>query len=213
MPAQGCVAHDPAWVMVLKLEPEPSGSTSSSESRLLQQVQRGSRGAAEALFERYGSWLRRWARGRLPQRVRGSLDTSDVVQDTLRYTFTRLDWFESKRASSLRAYLRRVAENRIRDELRRATRRRDAIAPDQPLRASEDGAPQLRRLVDDEAWRRYLDGLQHLRPRDRRLIAGRVELGYNYRQLALLERLPSTDAARMALRRALIRLGDVMAPP
>ena len=88
-----------------------------------------------------------------------------------------------------------------------------ASAPEQPLRASDDGAPQLRRLVDDEAWRRYLDGLQHLRPRDRRLIAGRVELGYNYRQLALLERLPSTDAARMALRRALIRLGDVMAPP
>ena len=46
---------------------------------------------------------------------------------------------------------RYVTENRIRDELRRVTRRRDAIAPEQPVRASEDGAPQLRRLVDDEA--------------------------------------------------------------
>ena len=206
--------------MVMVLKPEPSStapgetaSASSSESRLLEQVRRGNRGAAEALFERYGSWLRRWVRGRLPQRARGSLDTSDVVQEALSYTFTRLDWFESKRASALRAYLRRVAENRIRDELRRATRRRHAIAPEQRVRMSDDGAPQLRRLVDDESWRRYVDGLQRLRSRDRRLIAGRFELGYNYRQLALVERMPSPDAARMALRRALTRLGAVMSDP
>ena len=49
---------------------------------------------------------------------------------------------KSKRSIAQRAYLRRVAENRIRDELRRATRRRDTIAPEQPLRASDDGAPQ-----------------------------------------------------------------------
>ena len=204
--------------MVLKPQtastaPCDTASMSSSESRLLEQVRQGSRGAAEALFERYGSWLRRLTRGRLPRRARGSLDTSDVVQEALSYTFTRLDWFESKRASALRAYLRRVAENRIRDELRRATRRRHAIAPEQRVRMSDEGAPQLRRLIDDEAWRRYVDGLRCLSPRDRRLIAGRVELGYNYRQLALVERMPSPDAARMALRRALIRLSDVMSDP
>ena len=194
-------------------EPAPAGSASSSESRLLERVRQGSHRAAEVLFERYGSWLRRWMRGRLPRRVRGSVDTSDIVQQALGYTFTRLDWFESKRGSAMRAYLRRVAENRIRDELRRATRRRDAIAPDQAVRASEDGAPQLRQLVEGDAWRRYLDGLRRMRPRDRRLVVGRVELGYNYRQLALLERLPSPDAARMALRRALVQLGALMAEP
>ena len=192
-------------------QPAPAGSTSSSESRLLERVRQGSQRAAEVLFERYGSWLRRWTRGRLPRRVRGSVDTSDIVQQALGYTFTRLDWFESKRGSAMRAYLRRVAENRIRDELRRATRRRDAIAPEQAVRASEDGAPQLRQLVEGDAWRRYLDGLRRMRPRDRRLVVGRVELGYNYRQLALLERLPSPDAARMALRRALVQLGALMA--
>ena len=200
--------------MVLKHEPKSDpGSTSSSESRLLEQVRQGSHGAAEALFERYRSWLRRWTRGRLPRHGRGSVDTSDVVQETLGYTFTRLDWFESKRGSAMRAYLRRVAENRIRDELRRATRRRAAIAREQPLRAPEDDAPQLRRLFEDDAWGRYLDGLRRLRPRDRRLIVGHIELGYNYQQLALLERLPSPDAARMALRRAVIRLGGVIADP
>ena len=207
--------------MVLKPEPPsvkpggpaPAGSTSSSESRLLERMRQGSHRAAEALFQRYGSWLRRWTRGRLPRRVRGSVDTSDIVQQALGYTFSRLDWFESKRGSAMRAYLRRVAENRIRDELRRATRRRDAIAPEQAVRASEDGAPQWRQLVEGDAWRRYLDGLRRMRPRDRRLVVGRVELGYNYRQLALLERLPSPDAARMALRRALVQLGALMAEP
>ena len=54
------------------------------------------------------------------------------------------------------------------------------------------------------------DGLQRLSPRDRRLIVGRVELGYNYRQLAFIERIPSADAARKAVRRALVRLSGEM---
>ncbi|MCY4661127.1 MAG: hypothetical protein OXF93_15155 [Acidobacteria bacterium] len=49
----------------------------------------------------------------------------------------------------LRPEWRSVTENRIRDDLRRATRRRHAVAPEQPVRASEDGTPQRRRLVDD----------------------------------------------------------------
>ena len=77
--------------MVLKREPRSdSGSTPSSESRLLEQVRQGSQGATEALFKRYRAWLRRCTRGRLPQRGRGSVDTSDVVQEALGYTFTRL---------------------------------------------------------------------------------------------------------------------------
>lgn len=134
-------------------------------------------------------------------------------QDALYYTFSRLDWFKSRRASALRSFLRQVVENRIRDELLRVTRRRRVIAPEQPVRASEDGAPQLKALIDDDDWRHYLDGLKRLRPRDQRLIVGRVEFGYNYQQLALVERLPSADAARKALRRALSRLSDTIPHP
>ena len=192
---------------------EAARSALSSESRLLARARRGSHGAAEVLFGRYGSWLRNWARGRLPQWVRGTVDTSDVVQDTLQHTLARLEGFESPRAGALRAYLRRALENRIHDEFRRATRRQDAALPDPPVPASDDGAPQLRRLLDEEVWRRYVDGLRRLRPRDRRLIVGRAELGYSYQQLASIERLPSSDAARMALRRALVRLSNVISHP
>ncbi len=82
--------------------------------------------------------------------------------------------------------------------------------PDEPVHPNAD-APQLRQLIDDETWRSYLGGLKRLAVRDRRLIVGRVELGYNYEQLALIARLPSPDAARKALGRALVRLGQIMA--
>ena len=211
-PATGFV-HDSPVTVVFDPTPterrEPDPDDFSSESRLLEDARQGSSPAANALFERYRSWLRKRVRGRLPTWARGALDTSDLVQDALHHTFARLDGFKSSRASVLRVYLRRGVENRIRDEMRRATRRRRAIAPEQPVRASEDGAPQLQLLGDDQAWRRYVDGLKRLKPRERRLIVGRAELGYTYRQLAFIERLSSPDAARMAVKRALVRLSDV----
>ena len=108
----------------------------------------------------------------------------------------------------MRIYLRRAIENRIRDELRQVTRRREVALSSEPFVASDAAAPQHRQLLDDETWRRYLDGLERLSARERRLIVGRTELGYSFRQLALVERLSSPDAARMALQRALQRLGD-----
>ena len=184
----------------------PRGS--SSEGRLLARARGGSRSAVDALFARYGSWLRRWARGRLPAWARGTVDTSDLVQDTLHHTFARLGGFKSKQSRALRIYLRRAIENRIRDELRQVTRRREVALSSEPFVASDAAAPQHRQLLDDETWRRYLDGLERLSARERRLIVGRTELGYSFRQLALVERLSSPDAARMALQRALQRLGD-----
>ena len=185
----------------------------AAEQRLLERVRQGSLSAVDALFERYAPWLRQWGGGRMPPWVRGAIDTSDLVQDTLHHTFARLGGFKSKQASALRAYLRPGVENRIRDQMRRAIRRRGSIAPDERILLSEEGAPQHQALVADEAWRRHLDGLARLTARDRRLIVSRTELGYSYRQLAFVERLPSPDAARVALRRAVIRLSDVISKP
>ena len=192
-------------------ESEPGSS--GSEQRLLDQVRLGHVSAADALFARLTPYLRRWARGRLPRWARSGVDTLDVVQDALHHTFAQLSSFESDRVSVLRLYLRRAVENRIRDELRRARRQQSAIAPETPVSASDEGAPHLHQLVDAESWQRYLEGLKRLRAGDRRLIVGRVELGYNYEQLALVEQLPSVDAARMALRRAVLRLVKAMPAP
>ena len=113
----------------------------------------------------------------------------------------------------MRIYLRRAVENQIRAELRRAVRRRASIAPDEVTRMSEEGAPQHRKAVDDETWSRYLNGLTRLTAREMRLIVGRAELEYSYEQLALIENMPSPAAARMALRRAVIRLSRHVRDP
>ena len=183
---------------------------STSEQHLLERARRGSHPAVDVLFERYRSWLRHWARGRLPRRARGAVDTSDLVQETLQRTFTHLTSFKSTQAKALRVYLRRAVENRIRDEMRRATFRQSVILPEGSVRASDASNAQLRQLIDDETWRRYLDAVKRLPERDRRLVVARAELGYNSAQLAFVERLSSPAVARVTLRRAMLRLSALM---
>lgn len=189
---------------------EDARGDSSSEQGLFERARRGSRSAAGVLFERSRSWLRPWARGRLPPWARGEIDTSDLVQDAMHHTFARLPFLESNHVGALRVYLQHAVENRIRDRLRRAMRHLNLIVPDEPVVASDGAAPQHRQLIDDQAWRRYVESLGRLTDRERRLIVGRAELGYSYRQLAFIERLPSAEAARKALGRALRKLIDRM---
>lgn len=188
--------------------PEPPDDTSSA--RLLDRALQGDRSAREALFARYLPWLRRRARGRLPRWARGVVDTSDVVQDALQRTFTRLTSFEPRGEGALRAYLRSAVENRIRDEMRSAARRpvMEGLDDGQPL--AGDGRSPLEAVIRDQAWERYRSALKHLPRRDQRLIVGRLELGYSFRQLAAIDGRVGADGARMALKRALVRLAAEM---
>ena len=197
----------------VKSPSRPDSRGSSSRRRLLDRLRPGGLDSIDGLFERYRSWLRSWARGRLPAWARGAVDTSDLIQNAMQRTLGRLDRFEPRHADALRSYLRRAVENQISDELRRAVRRRASIAPEEIVRLSADAAPQHRQLVDDETWSRYRDGLKRLTARERRLIVGHAELDYSHRQLALIENMPSPDAARMALRRAMIRLSSLVRDP
>ncbi len=177
---------------------------------MFERVRQGSRSALGALLVRHSTWLRRWARGRLPAWARDGTDTSDLVQDALHRTLARIATFRSAHSAALRVYLKRTIQNRISDHLRRSTVRLAARAPDERVRFAEEGAPQFRELLDMETWERYVVGLDQLTPLQRRLVVGRMELGYSYRQLALVERLSTPDAARMAFRRALVQLSRVM---
>ena len=67
-----------------------------------------------------------------------------------------------------------------------------------------------RRPSTQRAWDRYRSALKHLPRRDQRLIVGRLELGYSFGQLAAVDGRAGPDAARMALKRALVRLAAAM---
>ena len=140
----------------------------------------------------------------MPRWIRRLADTSDVVQDVLVHTFRRLDAFDPRGRHALRAYLRQAIRNRIRDELRRAGRapQVEPIAPEHP-----DSQPSpLEVAMGAEEADRYRAALARLKAEDRELIVGRFQMGYTYPQLALATGRVSSEAARIAVRRALVKL-------
>jgi len=73
----------------------------------------------------------------------------------------------------------------------------------------EDTSP-LDKTIDRETQERYRRALTRLRPPDRDAILARLEHGYSYDQLALILSKPTAEAARLAVRRALVRLAREM---
>src|SRR5499426_899407 len=89
---------------------------------LVVRAREGDRMAVEALLQRSIPGLTRFAHGRLPPAARGSLDTGDLVQETVLHVLRRLDTFEPRHVGAMQAYLRQSVLNRIRDEVRRIGR-------------------------------------------------------------------------------------------
>lgn len=135
------------------------------------------------------------------------MDTTDVVQDTVLQTIRNLGSFEPQREGALLGYLRRSLLNRIRDRFRYAARHPTYELNDTFVDAGES---PLDFAIGEENRRRYEEALGRLTPGDREAIVGRLELGYSYEQLALVLKKPTPGAARVAVRRALIRLSDEM---
>jgi RNA polymerase sigma-70 factor (ECF subfamily) len=158
----------------------------------------------ELLFGRLLPYIRRWAHGRLPQWARKGLDTADIVQDVLVRAFSRLDGFEPRQRQALRAYLRQAVRNRILDELRHHQRTGLVVDVDQETLPS-DASPHAD-FLSNERWEQYRGGLNRLSESDREAVVARLELGYSYEQIALMTGRRSADAARMAVKRAVLQL-------
>ena len=186
------------------------GSTLVSSRALLDRARAGDERALSRLFRRQAASLRKWARGRLPRWARSMTDTADIVQDVLMRSFRRLDLFEDRGKGTLQAYLRRGVENRIFDEMRRIRRRPFLEDEDAAGDVAEDGPSAFDRLMDVEQEERYKRALATLAEDERLLVVGRLELGYSYEQLALITNRPTKDDARVALRRAVLKMAERM---
>jgi RNA polymerase sigma-70 factor, ECF subfamily len=166
------------------------------------------RGAVEQLFVSLLPFLQRWARGRLPPYARRRMDSSDLVQDAMVQALRRAGELDQLSAKSLRLYLQTCILNRIRDEIRRASR---GEVRNGPLPATTDGRPDpLDDAIESEERRRYREALLRLANEDRVLLVGRIELGLSYDDLALVTRRPTAEATRAAARRAALRLARTM---
>jgi RNA polymerase sigma-70 factor (ECF subfamily) len=173
---------------------------------LVVRAREGDRLAVEALLQRSIPSLRRFAHGRLPAAARGSLDTGDLVQETVLHVLRRLDTFEPRHVGAMQAYLRQSVINRIRDEVRRIGRHPAPAELPEDL-ASEMPSP-LEEAVRAEAYDRYRAVLVQLSPRDREMVVARIEAQWSLGEIAQRFNMRTVDGARMAVTRALRRLMD-----
>jgi RNA polymerase sigma-70 factor, ECF subfamily len=173
---------------------------------LVVRAREGDRQAVEALLQRSVPQLKRWAHGKLPAAARNSLDTGDLVQDTVFHVLRRLDTFQPRHVGAMQAYLRQAVLNRIRDEIRRIGRHPASIELPEDM-PSEEPSP-LERAVTAEAVSRYYGALSRMTLRDRQLVVARIEAQWSHDEIATHFKMPTADAARMAVSRALRRLLD-----
>jgi RNA polymerase sigma-70 factor (ECF subfamily) len=181
--------------------------TMTTES-LLDAVRDGRQEAREQLVRRYLGPLTAWARGRLPGGAREIADTDDLVQVTLLRALDKVEGFESRGSGSFLAYLRRILQNQIVDQIRRARRSPDRVTPDERLGASEPSP--LEHAIGRETLERYERALAALPERQQEAVIMRIELGFTHREVAEAVGCPSANAARMLVARALLQLvGDM----
>lgn len=183
----------------------------STTMDLFAHAQDGHPSAFDRLFRRLLPSVERWARGRLPGWARRRMDTADLVQEAFLNLFHRRPRVEPRRERALRAYLLASIQNRIRDEIRRAGLV-EVSAPLAELAATGREASPLEQAVAQQEEERFRAALSRLSPSDQALIVGRLDLGYSYEQLALALKKRSPDAARVAVRRALLRLAEELDP-
>lgn len=179
-----------------------------STASLLGHIRGGSLPARDRLMQRYLGPLRRWARGRLPVGLRDLTDTDDLVQVTLMRALDHVEGFEYRKDGAFLAYLRRILQNRIRDEVRRAGRR--PAQAELPQEFPAEGPSPLEQAMGKEALERYERALENLRPEQQEAVMLRMELGFTYPEIAMALGSPSPNAARMTVTRGLVRLAEIM---
>ncbi len=177
-------------------------------TELLRRAKEGDRGALESLMARYLPPLCSWASGRLPMRARSLLDTGDLVQETLLRTLERLDQIEVRGPGGFEAYVRTAVLNRIQDQIRWANRRPTAEGVEEVLQ--DPGPSPLELAIGADLVARYERALATLTEEEQRLLHLKIELDYDYDEIAAMAGRPSPGAARMAVKRALRHLAEAM---
>ena len=99
----------------------PIANDSTQTEDLLKRISRGDRAAVDLLLEAQRNYLRRLIDLRMENDLRGRVDPSDVVQETLLVVSRRVKDFIERRPTTFRLWIRRKAIERL-IELRRKHR-------------------------------------------------------------------------------------------
>jgi RNA polymerase sigma-70 factor (ECF subfamily) len=134
-----------------------SGAANSS---LLEKLNRGDSGAVAEAFREYAPYLRLVIRRQMPARYRGKFDSSDVVQSVWADVVEGLkhDGWRFRDDAQVRAFLARIARNRLIDRLRH---HQNALSHERPIQEAdpewlpESGQPRPSEVMQaEELWQR-----------------------------------------------------------
>jgi RNA polymerase sigma factor (sigma-70 family) len=185
--------------------PDPSPDSTAA---LLARVREGDEPSRTRLVARYLPMLRSWASGRLPAHARGPMDTDDLVQITLIRALESVQGFQPQREGAFLSYLRSILMNALRDQLRRAhVRRAGEIVEDH---VPDPSPTVLDEVIGKDIMERYDTALAELTESQREAVILRLEFGYSHLEIADAIGVPSADAARMLVGRAMVRLAEMM---
>jgi RNA polymerase sigma factor (sigma-70 family) len=162
-------------------------------------------GAVARVLEGILPGISAWTHGRLPQRARRRVETGDLVQEAAVGALQKLPDELLARPDTVRAYLKQSIKNRIVDEIRRAGKVELPDYDSGELARDPSDSP-LDRVIESEDRIRFRRALAVLDEDSQLLVVGRVDLDMSYDELALATGRASADAARVATRRAVLRL-------
>ncbi len=136
------------------------------------------------------------------------LDTQDVVVEAVHRGMSRLDQLDVRHPGALIAYMRTTMRNLIIDYLRERNRRPQQVALDD--QHPDANRSPLERVLGDEQIALYDTALTRLKPRDAALVTLKIDEQLSYDEIAVEVGLKSANAARVAARRAVLRLAYEM---
>ena len=184
--------------------------TREESTDLLRRARTGSPEALDELYGRYSGRLLALIRLRMGRALRARLDSGDILQATLLKSFQHLDAFAGGDGPSLVAWLGRIAENEIRDQVDYQHRQRRDVAASVPvddvereLKASVRSA--FSQVVLSEEARRLEEALETLEADHREVIILRKLEELSFKDIAA-RMGRSEDACRMLLARAMAAL-------
>jgi RNA polymerase sigma-70 factor (ECF subfamily) len=202
-----------------------SSGSDAPTVQLVQRAQGGEGAAREALFARYGERILAIARARLGARLRGVLESGDILQEALLEALRGLERFEMRDESSLIRWLATLVEHRItaRAGYHGAAKRSASVVPldgvpedgsapgdrSRPEPASPRAGPRTE-LEGRESAAAVQEALAELPEMQRELVLLRDYAGTSWAEAAEAVGAPSAAAARMMHARALVRLGELL---
>ncbi len=191
---------------------------------LVRDAQGGNEAATNRLIERYYERVRSVVRMRLGKKLRRSLDSGDIVQQTFLAAIQHFDGFEMRDEASLINWLAKYAERQITDEADRyGAKKRDPgrqVALDGAADSSDGkekplDLPDMRTRPMDKAAKHEHSAqmeacMEELAVEYRELIILRDYVGHSWKEIAAKTNSPSDAAARMKHAKAMIELGKIL---